>query len=239
MTNCLDWLIKKPIAHRGFHNRDTGVHENSMSAFVAAMDAGFAIECDIQITSDRKVVVFHDSDLGRLTAEKGAVRHRTAADLAKISIRNSTDTIRCLDEYLEMAAGKTPLLLELKGVMGEDNGLVRAVAKSLANYQGQVAVMTFNHWLLRQLDKYITDRPMGLTALGDDGFYDFHMNIAAETNVDFVSYKISDLPCRFVADIKNKHHIPIITWTVRSPEDRAVAAAHADQVTFEGYDPRD
>lgn len=234
----ISWLVEKPIAHRGYHHPSTKNYENSMSAWRTAIDAGFTIECDLQITADGKAVVFHDPDLSRMTDQTGPVRHRTSGELAQIKLNDSDDTIRTLDEYLEEVAGKVPLLIELKGIAGEDNGLTKAVANSLANYKGQAAVMSFNHWLAAQFAELIPDRPRGLTAMGNDNCYDFHMNAIRDNDLHFVSYRIHDVPCRFIADIREQG-MPVITWTIRTPEECELTRKHADQMTFEGFDPRE
>ncbi len=235
-TEPFSWLIESPISHRGLHNAAEKLYENTLPACQASIDRGYTVECDLQITADGKAVVFHDQHLGRMTDQEGSVRHRTAAELAHIPVLDSKDTIRTLDEYLELIAGKVPVLLELKGILGEDNGLVEAVAKSLETYAGPVAVMSFNHWLTEKFADLTPGRPRGLTAMGNDNCYEFHMNAMRASDAQFVSYRIHDLPCRFVADIR-KQGFPVITWTVRTKEDYARSSAYADQVTFEGLDP--
>ncbi len=75
----LSWIVAKPIAHRGLHDRAAGVLENTVTAAEAAAARGFAIECDVQLTRDGEAVVFHDFTLDRLTGETGPVAGRTAA----------------------------------------------------------------------------------------------------------------------------------------------------------------
>ena len=48
------------IAHRGLWGR--GVPENSLAAAAAAIGGGFAIECDVRLSRDGTVIVFHDAD---------------------------------------------------------------------------------------------------------------------------------------------------------------------------------
>ena len=54
------WLTARPIAHRGLHARDTGIVENTLSAAQAAIERGFSIECDVQLSADGEAVVFHN-----------------------------------------------------------------------------------------------------------------------------------------------------------------------------------
>ncbi len=238
MTDTFPWLTEQPIAHRGYHNPSAKIYENTISAWKNAIKADFTIECDLQISADGRAMVFHDADLARITDQSGPVRHRTAAELATIKILDSSDTIRTLDEHLEEVGGKVPLLIELKGIAGEDNGLTDSVARSLANYKGEAALMSFNHWLVEQFVEAIPGRPHGLTAMGNENCYSFHMNVMQKNKLHFVSYRIHDLPCRFTNDIR-KQGKQVITWTVRTKEECILTHQHADQITFEGFDPRE
>ena len=128
-------------------------------------------------------------------------------------------------------------MLELKGVEGADAGFAAAVAQCLKNYDGAVALMSFDHWLVEDVYRDAPQATLGLTAEGDDSHYEAHKTIAERCNVDFVSYGIGDLPCRFVTEFRASGR-PVITWTIRSPADATKSARYADQITFEGFDPR-
>src|ERR671936_2658246 len=97
----LDWLTAQPIAHRGLHD---GAHviENTASAFRAAIDAGFAIETDLQITSDGEAVVHHDFALGRLTLGSRQLAAMTAVGLKEVPFKNTPDRIITLCEFLDL-----------------------------------------------------------------------------------------------------------------------------------------
>ncbi len=234
----IEWLIANPIAHRGFHNVEAGVVENSISSYQAAIDAGFSIESDLQITKDGRVVVFHDEKLDRLTGSSGRVCQHTVDELAKISLNGSNDTIQSLERHLELTAGRVALLLELKGNLGQDELMVEAVGRALHGYNGNVAVMSFNRRLVAQFKRTIPDRPRGLTATGDDALFAFHMKAFTDFDVNFISYDVREIPNRFVSEIKNRGNIPVLSWTVKTAEERQISDIYADQMTFEGFDPR-
>jgi glycerophosphoryl diester phosphodiesterase len=233
----LDWLYTDAIAHRGLHDAARGRIENSLSSALAAVDNGYSIEVDIQMAADGVPVVFHDATLDRLTGEKGRVRERASSVLGKISIGNTKDTIPTLGELLEAVGGNAGLVLELKGQdRGEDRGFSRAVGERLETYNGPVAIMSFNHWLLEDFAALRNDIPIGLTAEGDDSMHGIHAAISARIDFDFISYKLQDLPCKFANEFR-KSGRPVITWTVRSPEDARYSSLYADQITFEGFLP--
>ena len=97
----LDWLTARPIAHRGYHDRHAGRLENTLSAAEAAIARSFAVECDLQLTADGAVIVFHDDTLDRLTDLKGPVAAKSLAELKAARLSGSTDRIPTLAELLE------------------------------------------------------------------------------------------------------------------------------------------
>src|SRR5690606_2594929 len=103
-----------PIAHRALHDRAAGRIENSPAAIRAAIDHGYAIEIDLQLSQDGVPMVFHDEDLERLTEETGPVNARPAAALQAIRLAGGGDGIPSLAEVLALVAGRVPLLIELK-----------------------------------------------------------------------------------------------------------------------------
>jgi glycerophosphoryl diester phosphodiesterase len=233
----LNWLTKRPIAHRGLHDGNKLVWENTLAAFSRAMAGNYPIECDVHLTRDRKPVVFHDSDLKRLTGTQGNMRERSAEDMMSLTIGGTLETVPSLDQLLELVAGKVPLVIELKGDVGYDDGLVFEVAKRLDNYRGHAAIMSFDHHLIRDFAKHAPDVPAGLTAEGiksDD--MEAHFSMLAH-KISFVSYNVHHLPNRFISLVRGKLQMPVITWTVRNSEQLAHTYAHADQATFELFNP--
>jgi glycerophosphoryl diester phosphodiesterase len=236
-TSNVAWIARRPIAHRGLHDKAAGRFENTLSSARAAVEGGYAIEVDLHPSSDGVPMVFHDLELKRLTGEDGIIMERSAAELAKIHVGGTSDTIPTLRQLLDLVAGRSALVLELKGVEGRDDGFCAAVARVLEGYRGEVAIMSFDHWLLKDARIAAPHLPLGLTAEGKDEAYAAHRKIADLIDPDFVSYHVHDLPCRFVTEFRQTGR-PVITWTVRSPQDKAHSDRHADQITFEGFDPR-
>ncbi|MCO5066036.1 MAG: glycerophosphodiester phosphodiesterase [Rhizobiaceae bacterium] len=232
----LAWLTERPIAHRGLHDLNHAAWENTLTAFKRARKKGFAIECDVHLTSDKEVVVFHDNTLGRLTGTDGFIWQRSAAELAALRIGGTRDHPPRLSEVLDAVDGKVPLIIELKGIPGYDDGLVEAVGRLLASYQGKVAIMSFDHWLVRQFSK-LPEIPAGLTALGTDNKdFEAHFSMLGH-GIDFVSYCLAHLPNPFVSYIQSRLDMPLVTWTVRDEAALRLSQQHRGQITFEGFDP--
>src|SRR5215208_3160717 len=106
----LSWLTAQPVAHRGLHDAASGVIENTASAFQAAIANGFAIETDIQISSDGEAMVHHDLALGRLTLGSRQLAAMTASGLAEVPFKDTPDRIMTLGALCDLTAGRVPLV---------------------------------------------------------------------------------------------------------------------------------
>lgn len=243
-------FLRLPLCHRGYHDAQKGVIENSPSAFAAAIAAGYGIELDIQLSADGQAVVFHDETLDRVAEAQGPVLARSAAELGRIRLKGSADTIPTFAETLALVAGRAPLLVELKdqsGTMtGTDGALDRATVAALKGYQGPVALMSFNPDTVACLAALAPDLPRGLTTCSWENPEDIAMVGPARaadlraipdylrTGSSFISHDLADLDRPRVAELKaaGAH---ILSWTIRSPSDEARARKIVHNITFEGY----
>lgn len=229
-------LIRQPVAHRGLHDGNVAIWENTLSAFQAAIDRGFAIECDLQYAADATPVVFHDNDMERLCRMKGDVRAKSSGELGLMSIGRTKDKIPSLARMLSLVRGRVPVVIELKGRAGDDEGFASAVLEVIDDYDGPLALMGFDHWLLRDLKELGTARPVGLTAEGTKPEDFIVHEQAMSLGLDFISYNIMHLPNDYIT-LQRSKGLPVITWTVRTADQEAHSAAHAEQMTFEGFSP--
>jgi len=235
MSN-LSWITARPIAHRGYHDMNHMVFENTLSAFDRAVNAGFAIECDLQFAADGVPVVFHDDTLDRLCHMPGDVRAFTSGELAQLSVGRGQDCIASFESLLQRVAGRVPVIAELKGRPGEDTGFAGSVLDALDDYRGHAALMSFDQPLLADFRRLQARHPIGLTAAGTVPEKLTQHEAGLDIGVDFVSYGVHDLPNGFARKVRQMG-LPLITWTVRDAEGVALTRAHADQMTFEGFDP--
>jgi glycerophosphoryl diester phosphodiesterase len=241
-------FLRLPVAHRALHDRAAGRPENSRDAVRAAVAAGYAIEIDVQLSSDGQAMVFHDDDLDRLTDQSGPVRARTAADLGAIRLTDAADGIPTLPEILALVAGRVPLLVEVKDQTGDLSAgvgpLERAAAKALVGYTGPVALMSFNPHSVAALADLAPGVPRGLTTMTfDPEEWGLTGARAAELSAipdydrvgaSFISHHWRDLADPRIADLAAQG-AGILCWTVRAPDVEATARRIAHNVTFEGY----
>lgn len=244
-----DWLTARPIAHRGLHERARGVIENTPSAIGAAMDRGFAFEVDLQLTMDGEAMVYHDDELGRLAEGHGALRQITSADLRHVPFRETSDRMISLGELCEIVAGRVTMVLELKSHFDDDDELVRRVASVLAHYHGHVAVMSFDPFQVHALRRLAPHLTRGLVAENNYETGEWlalppakrnmmkNMRQAFHAQPQFIAYNVNDLPSTAPWIARSLFGLPLLTWTVRTPEQRARAARWADQMIFETFVP--
>ncbi len=243
-------LFERPIAHRGLHDAASGVIENSPSAVRAAMERGYAIEVDVQLTHDGDAFVFHDAALERLTHGTGLVNAHTGEALRHIPMRNSTDALWSLSDMLAMVNGTVPLVIEVKsGWNGQQDQLARRVAELVGGYKGLALVKSFDPrvvMLVRKLQPQVLRGIIGCAFKADKdwSFLDAGMRFSARnmlhwpvTRPHALSWDVHDLPRLSVALARRIMHVPVMSWTVRTPQDRARAERYANQIVFEGFCP--
>ena len=242
------WLVARPVAHRGLHDASEGRIENAAASARAAVAAGFAIECDVQLTQDGDAVVFHDFDLDRLTITQGPVRTRTSAALQRVAYRVGPDRIMSLGALLDLIAGRVPLVCEIKSAFDGDMRLAERVAGLARAYAGPMALKSFDPAVMAHLRR-APPCPLGIVAEAryDDPEWDalspgLKRDLAeflhfSDTRPDFLSYHVGDLPHAVPHLCRAGLGLPVMTWTVRRPDQLALASRWADQIVFEGFLP--
>jgi len=245
-------IFDRPIAHRGLHDRDAGIIENSHSAFEAAIAGGFAIECDLQLTRDGVPVVFHDDKLERLTGLPGYIRDISSDELLKTPLLGSAagDCPQTFGQLLEQVAGRTLLQVELKHQKREKTKPLAAVAVANATrYAGPICFESFDPWLLTAARQAGFRGPLGIITeryVGEgedyeglkqtDRFALRHLLHWPWSRFDFISVDQEALTLPAVRLFRSLGK-PVTSWTIRSAEQASVALAGADQIVFEGFVP--
>jgi glycerophosphoryl diester phosphodiesterase len=245
----LEWLIARPIAHRGLHDAAHGVIENTAGAVGAAVAAGYGIEVDLQISADGEAMVHHDAELGRLTEGKDRLDRLSAAALKRVAFRDSDEHMMTLGGLCDLVGGRVPMLLELKSRFDGDHRLPLRVAAVLAGYNGPAAPMSFDPAQLSWLRQKAPHLPRGIVAakyrphpywdqMSASLRYGMGSLVPAVTaRPHFVAYAFDNLPALAPWLARHVLCLPLLTWVVRSDTERQRAMRSADQVIFEGFRP--
>jgi len=214
------------FAHRGLHDGASFI-ENSLRAFAAALELGAGIECDLRLTRDDHILVFHDSDALRVCGSQMVIGRSTLSELAHCSVGGHP--IPTLAHVLKMVDGRVPLLLEAK--IDEDLWRFgRALRKALDGYRGALGVMSFDPRLPRWLRTNAPGIRRGLVVRDrlDPLKRRASMWLSAP---DFVAVERTALGRPWVE--RTRRRLPVYTWTVRTPAERKSAVIHADALIWE------
>jgi glycerophosphoryl diester phosphodiesterase len=243
------WLTARPVAHRGLHDVARGIVENMPAAAEAAISGNFSIECDIQLTADGEAMVHHDDALGRLTEGGGALLQKTAAELRAVRFNDTPERMMSLGDLCALVNGRVPLVIEVKSHFDGDRKLVRRMAQVLATYSGPAVGMSFDPDQVLALREIMPELPRGIIAQRnyDDDYWQkltseqrqsmLYLRHAFRTRPHFVAFWVNQLPAPAPWIARNIFGLPLLTWTVRTPEQRERAARYADQMIFEGFVP--
>ena len=240
----------RPIAHRGLHGTHTGLLENTAAAFAAGLDKGFGVECDLQPAADGTPMVFHDFTLDRLIESKGRIDRQTPQQLRALTYRNRTDRILSFAEFLDLAHGRGPLLVEVKSEWKTPHAdFLDRIAALAKRYKGPLALMSFDPAVMAALAELAPKIPRGIVS----GIYHGpgwdvaklgvkraeRLTLLLESRAaapSFYAYHVKALPTPVTRYVRDVQGLPVFTWTVRTAADRKVATLHADAPIFEGID---
>ena len=245
--------FKVPFAHRGLHDCGgsfgCGKTENSFSSFKSAINAGYGIELDLQLSRDGVPIVFHDKSLKRLTNVDKNVSELEFKSLKQLRLPNN-DTIPTFDEVLDLVAGQVAVLVELKdhdSFRGLHSGRLESeVAVALRKYNGPIAVMSFNPYSIKEFGLQLPNIPRGLVTeafeIADWPELDTKtlnnlrsLNEVKEVAASFISHDYNDLDSKFINRISPD--VKIFSWTIRNKRALKEALKRSQNITFEGFFP--
>ena len=202
-----------------------------MAAFRAALELGAGIECDVRLSGDGQVMVFHDHDLRRMCASALAVESTRAEVLASQRLFDTGEHVPRLGELLDLVAGQVPLLIELKCRGGNAVHIAEAVAERLSGYAGPVGVMSFEARAGKWLARNRPDLRRGLVISERASAIDRWSGIR-NASPHFMAVDRGAVARPWVARQRQKRWV--YSWTIRSPADRETAEIHADALIWEG-----
>jgi glycerophosphoryl diester phosphodiesterase len=214
------------FAHRGLHH-GAGIPENSLLAFAAALELGAGIECDLRLTADDQILVFHDADAWRMCASPLRIGQSTHRQLDRLRVGEGP--IPTLRSLLSLVAGRVPLLLEVK-VEGDLWRWISALRRDLDGYDGRYGVMSFDARLPRLLKTNLPAVRRGLVVR--HSLPPFKRWLALRlASPDFLAVDRAALGEAWVGHVRRR--MPVYSWTVRTPAEREQARVHADALIWE------
>lgn len=237
----INFLKENLIAHRGYHNKDAGIPENSKVAFKRAVENNYIIELDVHILKDNKIIVFHDDNTSRMTGINKNLRDCTYEEIKKLKLNNTNYTIPLFEEVLKEVDGKVPIIIELK-TDNKVGKLESELVKILKTYNGKFVVKSFNplsvYWFKKHAPNIIRGQLASnfpndkMSSLRRFILKNLYLNFINKP--DFVSYDIGALPNKRVEKYRKKHIV--LGWTVRNKKDYEKGKKYCDNLICENFD---
>lgn len=236
-------------AHRGLHDAGAGRPENSMAAFRAAVEGGFGAELDLHLMADGNLAVVHDSDLTRVCGKKAFIEDLRVEDLKDYPLEGTDEIIPLFGDVLELFAGKTPLIVELKVERGNADALTDAAMAALEGWRGTYCIESFHPGvLLRLKSKYprvirgqlSQDFMKGGEVHGlslPERFVLTNLLTTAFTKPDFIAYNWRDRGNVSLRMMKKLYGVHEAAWTVRDRETMAQLEREDVPCIFERFVP--
>ena len=242
-----DWdpLLGRNYAHRGLHTADQSVPENSLAAFALAAEKGYGIELDVQLTADRKIVVFHDSTLLRVCGIDRPLRDLTFAQLQEIPLAQTGEHIPLFSDVLQLVNGRVPLIVEIKHYYLRQQ-LCEMTAALLDRYQGAYCIESFHPLIVRWFKK---NRPQVIRGqLAENygkskslspaaGFFAGNLLTNFLARPDFIAYRFTHrgrFTLRICCNLLGARRV---YWTLRAQEELSAAAEENAIGIFENFIP--
>ena len=253
------------FAHRGLYDNDAGIPENSLAAFRRAVEHGYGIELDVQLTKDGIPVVLHDFTLKRMArfdrghesegaqinedgsfGVPGYVRDYTYADLKQFHLLDSTERIPLFTDVLKLVNGRVPIIVEIKSE-DRDMTVCEYTQRILRAYGGPYCVESFNpfvlSWYRTHADKVFRGQLSENFAAEDERYQGFKYKLLENlllnflSKPDFIAYnhKYADNISRGLCC--NVFRARAAYYTVRSQHDLDRLRRGGSMVIFEGFLP--
>ena len=237
-------FVGRTFAHRGLYSKDQQVPENSLLAFLAAVEAGYGIELDVQLTRDGQVVVFHDASLLRACGVDARVDAYTYEELSKLSLFGTNHRIPLFSDVLALVDGRSPLIVELKGD-GCWKRLCEITYALLKAYRGDYCVESFHpgpvRWFYKNAPEVLRGQLSEAYRYSKQflpGYQAFGMSRVltnALTHPQFLAYRIgprclSARACQWLGAMG-------VSWTAGPNDDWGMLARISDCIIFEHCRP--
>lgn len=243
------WAVlgKYRYAHRGLHDKEHGIPENSLAAFRRAVEHGYGAELDIHLTRDGRLAVIHDNSLKRTAGAEVNASELTAEELARYRLEGTEERIPFLEEVLPLFEGKTPLIVELK-VDGNAAALAEAACAMLDRYKVDYCIESFHPqailWLKRHRPEIcrgqLSQNFMKGEHTGLGGLADFAMTgllTSFLTVPDFIAYNHLHRKNLSLRLARALWRVQEVSWTIRTPEDLAACEGDGCIPIFEKFEP--
>lgn len=240
MKSDLSFLLSNLIAHRGYHSEKDSIPENSIPAFIKAIENSYIIELDLHILKDGNVVVFHDDNLNRMTGIDKNIRDTTYDEIKNLRLQNTNSYIPLFKDVLDLVQARVPIIIEFKYDV-KAGILEKTTMDILKDYSGEFVVKSFSPFSVLWFKKYYPNVIRGFLSSGMNQEKCFIKKWFLTSNllikflkVDFLSYDINSLPNKKVENFRQNNIV--LGWTVRNKDDFEKGNKYCDNLICENFD---
>ncbi|PID52112.1 MAG: hypothetical protein CR972_03750 [Candidatus Moraniibacteriota bacterium] len=235
------WLKNKPIAHRGLWTEN--IPENSFFAFENAIENGWSIELDVQMTSDGKLVVFHDWKIDRMTDMKGKITKISSKNISNVYLGNTKQKIPFFVDLLDFVDGRVPILIEMKYRGFRKKTYIENLFSALEGYEGKYALSSFNPFLVKQAKEKFGNILCGqnFSDYKESGFIIGRLKKASVYFLwkmslhipDFIVCCASMIPNAYIEQITKKEKLPLLVWAIKDKKEYIQKKQYIDNYIFD------
>jgi glycerophosphoryl diester phosphodiesterase len=228
----IGFLQETYFSHRGYHSESEGIPENSVGAFLNSIKHNYPIELDIQLTRDKRIIVFHDENLKRLCNLDLCIKDSDYEQIKKMKLLDTDYHIPLFTDVLKRVDGSVPLLIEIKDCEIDD---LHLIANELHGYQGIFTVQSFNHFIVKWFQVNEPNIIRGILLEQDSKLITF--TYQQWGNPDFLSISKEIIKLEYFQKYRNKG-FPILIWTIQNVNEIHEYQFYYDSIIFENFNPK-
>lgn len=235
------------IAHRGLFN-NTDVPENSLLAFKKAVENNYGIELDVQLTTDNKLVVFHDVSLERMTNINKNLTDCSYEELQQYNLLNTNEKIPLFKDVLALLNPNTPLVVEIKPE-GRYIETTKLAVEMLREYKGLYNMESFNPMVVKYLkenEPQIIRGQLSYDSLRDKNskvnpiakFIATNLLLNFLTRPDYIAYDCESTYNLSFKIISKLLHGECVAWTIKSQKQLEEMKKYYQCFIFDSFIPK-
>lgn len=242
--NHYPWLMGRCFAHRGLYTADQAIPENSLRAFARAVEAGYGIELDVALTSDGKLVVFHDDSLERMTGAPGKIWEHSFDELQRLGLAGTAEKVPLFEDVLRQIDGRVPLIVEIKNGPRPDK-VCSMTYDRLRDYAGRYCMESFNPFMVAWFRRHAPEVLRGQLSMrygesehipGSQKFLLGNLLLNCVSRPQFIAYRHEDCG-RFSFRFCRRLGAIAVAWTLRGARALEAVRGRYDAYIFEYFDP--
>lgn len=262
----ISWLKNRPIAHRGLHSAKESTPENSLKAFKKAIEKGYTVELDVYVNRKRQVVVFHDESLARMCRYDKSIFSYDANSKVNgghreyYKLLDTDQRIPTLSDVLKEINNQVPVIIHIRESRFKEKTKFPFIRKKISYkeickilydvlypFRNQiVAVQSFDPIMLRTFAKRLPNVVRGQLSSSFESekfgrlkkylLSNYRLNWWSKPHYLAHRFEDSRMSAEFLQK-QRKRGVPVLCWTITTPEDHQEAMERFDNVIFEGYLP--